>query len=556
MAMPEISKTSVWASTSKRVLRITWPFFVVVVAVVLLATESLRIVSAARAYVGGESLWSKAQKEAVYSLFRYAQTGSESDYLDYRNAIAVPLGDRQARLELEKPEPDVAVAREGFLVGQNDPADIDGMVMLFRRFRDVSFMSRAIGIWSKADEYIAELDALAQALHDRIAARDTQASTLAPILSRIDEVNRRLTPLEVGFSMTLGEAARKTQTVLEGALAAAAAILVVAGVVVSARIVRRSEQAEAELYAEHDRAQVTLESIGDAVVTTDERGRIDYLNPVAESLTGLPTHEAQGKPFEHAIRLVKEIDRQAVVNPAAELFREARAVKSSGDTILSCRDGRELAVDVSAAPIRDRSSRIVGAVLVLKDVTGERQRAVELAREARHDSLTGLVNRREFEQRLSRALASAADLGRQHALLYLDLDRFKIVNDTCGHAAGDRLLRDISGVLQANLRDRDTLARIGGDEFAVLLDNCVPDDAARIAATLCQAVAAFEFQWEGWRFRPGISVGVAPVTGGRQTVSEVLSAADACCYKAKDAGRSRVHVQGSAEEDRAPPRVA
>src|SRR5689334_19316706 len=156
MAMPEISKTSVWASTSKRLLRITWPFFVVVVAVVLLATESLRIVSAARAYVGGESLWSKAQKEAVYSLFRYAQTASESDYRDYRNAIAVPLGDRQARLELEKAQPDLAVAREGFLVGQNDPADIDGMVMLFRRFHDVSFMSQAIGIWSKADEYIAE----------------------------------------------------------------------------------------------------------------------------------------------------------------------------------------------------------------------------------------------------------------------------------------------------------------------------------------------------------------------------------------------------------------
>ena len=556
MAMPEISKTSVCASTSKRLLRIAWPFFVVVVAVVLLATESLRIVSAARAYVGGESLWSKAQKEAVYSLFRYAQTRSESDYRDYRNAIAVPLGDRQARLELEKPEPDVAVAREGFLVGQNDPADIDGMVMLFRRFREVSFMSRAIDIWSKADEYIAELDALAQELHGRIVARDTQPSNLEPILSRIDEVNRRLTPLEVGFSTTLGDAARRTQTILEVALVVAAAILVVAGVVVSARIVRRSEQAEAELYAEHDRAQVTLQSIGDAVVTTDERARIDYLNPVAESLTGLPTQEAQGKPFEHAIRLAKETDREAVVNPAAELFREDHAVKSSGDTILSCRDGRELAVDVSAAPIRDRASRIIGAVLVLKDVTRERQRAVELAREARHDSLTGLVNRREFEQRLSRALASAADLGRQHAVLYLDLDRFKVVNDSCGHAAGDRLLRDISGVLQSNLRDRDTLARIGGDEFAVLLDNCLPDDAARIAATLCQAVATFEFQWEGWRFRPGISVGVAPVAGGRQTVSEVLGAADACCYKAKDGGRNRVHVQGSAQDDRAPPRVA
>lgn len=554
--MPKIARTSVWASTSRRLLRITWPFLLVVVAVVLLATESIRIVSATRAYVGGESLWSKAQKEAVYSLFRYAQTGYEADYRDYRNAIAIPLGDRQARLELERPEPDFAIAREGFLVGQNDPADIDGMIMLFRRFRGVSFMSRAIDIWARADEYIAELDALAGELHARIVAREIQPATLAPILARIDDVNRRLTPLEVGFSMTLGEAARRTQMILEIVVVSAAALLVVAGVVVSARIVRRSEEAEAELFAEHDRARVTLESIGDAVITTDERGHIDYLNPVAESLTGLPSTQAQGKPFEDAIRLAKEADRQAVVNPAAELFRAARAVKSGGDTILACSDGRELAVDVSAAPIRDRTGRIIGAVLVLKDVTRERQKTVELAHQARHDSLTGLVNRREFEQRLSRALVSAAELKREHAVLYLDLDRFKDVNDSCGHAAGDKLLRDISGVLESNLRERDTLARLGGDEFGILLENCVPGDAARIATTLTQAVAAFEFVWEGRSFHPGISIGVVPISGGPQTVPQVLSAADACCYKAKAAGRNRVHVQGSPMGGRAPPRVA
>jgi len=265
MAMPEISKTSVCASTSKRLLRIAWPFFVVVVAVVLLATESLRIVSAARAYVGGESLWSKAQKEAVYSLFRYAQTRSESDYRDYAMPSRCRLATARRGSSSRSPSPTLQLPREGFLVGQNDPADIDGMVMLFRRFREVSFMSRAIAIWSKADEYIAELDALGQELHGRIVARDTQPSNLEPILSRIDEVNRRLTPLEVGFSTTLGDAARRTQTILEVALVVAAAILVVAGVVVSARIVRRSEQAEAELYAEHHRAQVTLQSIADRV---------------------------------------------------------------------------------------------------------------------------------------------------------------------------------------------------------------------------------------------------------------------------------------------------
>ena len=552
--MPKTAKTSVRASTSRRLLRITWPFFLVVVALVLLATESLRIVSATRSYVGGESLWSKAQKEAVYSLFRYAQTGAESDYRDYRNAIAIPLGDRRARLELEKAEPDLAVGREGFLVAQNDPADIDGMVMLFRRFRETSFMSRAIGIWAKADEYIAEFDVLAEELHARIIAGDIQPATLGPILARIDDVNRRLTPLEVGFSMTLGEAARRTQTILEVALIVAAALLVVAGVVVSARIVRRSEEAEAELFAEHDRAQVTLESIGDAVMTTDERGRIDYLNPVAEALTGLPTEEVWGTPFEHAIRLAKEADRQAVVNPPAELFRAAHSVKIGGDTILECRDGREVAVDVSAAPIRDRASRIIGAVLVLKDVAREREKTVELAHQARHDDRSSQSPR--VRAAASRALASAADLGREHAMLYLDLDRFKEVNDSCGHAAGDKLLRDISGVLDSNLRDRDTLARWGGDGFAVLLENCLSEDAERIASTLCQAVAAFEFHWESRRFRPGISVGVVPIAGGRQSVPQVLSAADACCYQAKDAGRNRVFVQKLPQGGCAPPRVA
>ena len=181
-------------------------------------------------------------------------------------------------------------------------------------------------------------------------------------------------------------------------------------------------------------------------------------------------------------------------------------------------------------------------MLVLKDVTRERQHAAQLSHQAQHDALTGLVNRREFEQRLSRALTSAAELDRTHAVLYLDLDRFKEVNDSCGHAAGDELLREISGLFQRSLRERDTLARLGGDEFAVLLENCVSDDATRIAESLRNAVAEFNFAWEGRRFRLGVSVGVVPIAGRRYSVAEVLRIADASCYKAKDAGRDRIHV--------------
>jgi diguanylate cyclase (GGDEF)-like protein len=181
-------------------------------------------------------------------------------------------------------------------------------------------------------------------------------------------------------------------------------------------------------------------------------------------------------------------------------------------------------------------------VLVLKDVTRERAHAAQLIHQARHDALTGLVNRREFEQRLSHALASAADLDRRHAVLYMDLDDFKDVKDSAGHAAGDALLRGVTGSLAAVLRDRDTLARVGGDEFAVLLENCTLDDAMRIAEKLRQAVAQFEFRWETQSFPIGVSIGVVQVAGRRSSVADVLRAADASCYAAKHAGRNRVHL--------------
>jgi diguanylate cyclase (GGDEF)-like protein/PAS domain S-box-containing protein len=308
------------------------------------------------------------------------------------------------------------------------------------------------------------------------------------------------------------------------------------------------KQAEAQLFAERDRAQVTLESIGDAVITTDEGGRVEYLNPVAESLTGVPTISARGLPLERVLRIVKEADRQVPVNPTAELRREARTVKLGGDTILVRRDGGELAVDASAAPIRDRTARIVGAVLVLKDVTRERQLAARLSHQARHDALTGLVNRQEFEQRLGRALESASAFRRRHALLYLDLDHFKEVNDACGHAAGDDLLRKVSQLLQRKLRERDTLARLGGDEFAVLLENCAPDDATRIAESLRKEVADCEFLWDGRGFRVGVSIGVVSIADRRHSVADVLRLADASCYAAKNAGRDRVRVHDARDD--------
>jgi len=242
-------------SIARRLFRIAWPFVAIVALLVLLASESISIVSASRAYIGAESLWSKAQKEAVYSLYRYAQSGSESDFEDYRKAISIPIGDRRARLELEKPQPDIAAAVEGFVAGHNDPDDVDGMIAMFRRFRSISFMSNAITVWSEGDDLLAELETLADELHARIRLEGVSTEKIEPILARIFEVNQTLTPLEVTFSNSLGVVSRRTEQILVAALTVVASLLVVLGIAIAWKILRASSELERQLFAERDRAR-------------------------------------------------------------------------------------------------------------------------------------------------------------------------------------------------------------------------------------------------------------------------------------------------------------
>jgi diguanylate cyclase (GGDEF)-like protein len=232
----------------------------------------------------------------------------------------------------------------------------------------------------------------------------------------------------------------------------------------------------------------------------------------------------------------------AIPDPVARSLRERCIVKSEGNVVLRPRNDTPVAVDYSVAPIRNRLSDIVGAVLVFHDMSRERQYAARLAHLASHDPLTGLLNRREFERRLTTTLAHEQHEPFNHAVLYLDLDQFKVVNDTCGHAAGDELLRQVTGLFRPLLREGDTLARLGGDEFGVLLEHCPTDPALRIAETLRTAVADFRFVWKNRSFNGSVSVGLVNISDGPQTLAGVLSAADAACYMAKDKGRNRVQV--------------
>ena len=303
---------------------------------------------------------------------------------------------------------------------------------------------------------------------------------------------------------------------------------------------KRAEQA---MFAEKERAQVTLQSIGDAVISTDAEGRIEYINPVAESLTAWSLAEARGRPIGDVLNLVNEITREPIENPlVCALGRGETAGVPADHSVLITRSGQEVAIQESAAPICDRQGRVIGAVIVFHDVTKERRLKRALSYQASHDALTGLINRREFDNRLHAAVLSAQRGEGTYALLYIDLDQFKVVNDTCGHQAGDRLLRDVTGLLQGRVRASDTIARLGGDEFGVLLEGCTPEQSTRIADGVRQAIKDYRFIWGATTLSVGASVGVVQIGPETESVAAIMSAADIACYAAKDEGRNRVHV--------------
>ncbi|HEV3179418.1 MAG TPA: PAS domain S-box protein [Steroidobacteraceae bacterium] len=302
---------------------------------------------------------------------------------------------------------------------------------------------------------------------------------------------------------------------------------------------KRAEQA---IFAEKERAQVTLESIGDAVISTDAEGCIEYINPVAESLTAWSLAEARGQPIGAVLKLVNELTREPIENSLSGALGRSESGAPADHAVLITRSGHEVAIQESAAPICDRGGRVIGAVVVFHDVTRERRLKRALSYQASHDALTGLINRREFDTRLHAALLSAQRGAGPHALLYIDLDQFKVVNDTCGHQAGDRLLRDVTGLLQTRVRASDVIARLGGDEFGVLLESCSLEQATRIAEGVRLAIRDFRFVWSASTLSVGASIGIVQIRAETENVANIMSAADIACYAAKDAGRNRIHV--------------
>ncbi len=297
------------------------------------------------------------------------------------------------------------------------------------------------------------------------------------------------------------------------------------------------------------RAMVTLDAMGESVITVDAEGRIDYINHAAESLLNQRFDQVMGKSFAEVASLVDETDRRSLGDPVRKaLTTGGRVTMGRRAVLVPGNAGPERSVEISVTPLRFEGKDIVGLVLVMHDTSELRGLTRQMTYQASHDALTGLVNRREFERRLQEALDSAQSGNIGHALCYLDLDRFKVVNDTCGHTAGDNMLREVASLIKEAVRDSDTVGRIGGDEFALLLVGCPLEKARQIADDVVHSVNDYRFVWKDKIFNIGVSIGLVELGAGGGAIEDIMNSADSACYVAKKQGGLHVHVYSAREE--------
>lgn len=313
------------------------------------------------------------------------------------------------------------------------------------------------------------------------------------------------------------------------------------GILIAWFVISHASRARDALFA-----QVTLASIGDAVITTDEAGKINYLNPLAEKMTGWSFEKAAGKPVIEVFYVSEEKGVQDYNDIVRDAIDSEQPLTIINQANLKNANNESIAIDFTITPILDEKDKRIGTALSFRNMNKERELREQLSYQACHDALTGLINRYEFERRLDNLIQSSIKNDSTHGLFYLDLDEFKVVNDTCGHIAGDELLRQLSFLLKNKLRSHDTIARLGGDEFGIIVEDCKPEKAVSLATKILHAIQNFHFAWEEKTFKVGASIGVVEINKHSKDIANVMSIADASCYSAKDGGRNRVHV---AEQD-------
>ena len=522
-----ILQSSVHVPFARRFVPVLSIFVAISLLTLLLALAALEVQSAARSYLAGEGMWSKGQRDAVHSLTMYGLTHDPAYFHQFRAALEVPLGDHRARIEMEKAVFDADIAYAGLLQGGNSPEDISGMIRLFRCCANYSYFGHAVGIWQQADVYIAQLEQLGERLHAEIATAAPSRTRIERILVQVRANATVVEPLENAFSATLGEAMRSLKRVLAWSITGIVLMLIAAGTYITLRVLAGIRAAESRYRIVVD----ALAHTGEGMMILDADRRIVGVNHAHGRITGFTSEETLGTTLTHPVgREVSGPTYEAIwqrVDAHGVWEGELWGVRKSGEIF-----PQRLSISV----VRDDRARASHYVAVFNDISPYRAYEEKLEHLARHDALTGLANRAEFERQCREAIIRARRSGRSVAVLFVDLDGFKIINDVHGHAAGDELLRVIAGRMTAALRQTDLVARLGGDEFGVLVVDM--DDAARssaVARKLIDALTQPVTSPTGDHVL-GASIGISLFPEDGQDVATLLQQADGAMYQVKQDG--------------------
>ena len=516
----------------QRLILIAWLFLALVGATLGFAYYSMDVLSAARATVGAESLWSKAERDCISALSRYANTRDERDYQAYSRALNVILGDRQFRLELEKPQPDLYVSRKGLLDGRNHPNDVDGMISLFRNFRQVTEIDRAITLWAAADITIDHLRVVGERLRTAVQTRTLDEQMSLDVQEELHQINLRLTPLADAFSYALGEASRRAKNLLLWTMFVAATLLAAAAMVFSRRLVRDSETLQQALREGEQQVQKLLQMCPfPMTITLEDTGAVLYANEraLAQFKTTLQNlQHTNSKDF-----YCREEERTQWL----QRFASQDHIQDWEVEMKDSEGGRFWAL-VSTQRIQYKGQKCL--LTALNNIELRKRAENALHYQAFHDELTGLPNRAMCMDALRRILSRCERNSLSFSILFIDLDHFKNVNDKLGHLVGDQLLRQVAQRIQSCMRGGDLVARLGGDEFIVVIEEHHGLAALRDTADKILHIVQPVFLLGEESVQVTASIGISTYPYDGTDIEQLLTRADNAMYRAKTGGRNGV----------------
>lgn len=511
-------------------------FSIIIIILVIASLIGFKALSGARAYVHGESQWTKAQKQSVIYLLEYARTGNELLFDLHQQALEVNRGDRRARETLDSLDPDYNLAREGFLAGRNHGDDISLMIRLFEIASPIDFFQRAVSAWESADEKLEQLVVAGAELRTIVHESGLGSQAIEDQIDRIMVLDGELTELENEFSSLMGKLSRRIDHLFSLLIVISALMLMVAGQLLAIRLMRSTERSERALLESEQRYRALVDQPEVGMWHLDDAGRIQYLNPAMRVLLGIGATESI-----HGGEMSSFVVPTYMDQISNDRIARSRGEATTSEVELLSTSGERKTVLVHGAPILVNDGKLVGHVGTCLDITDRKKAEEQLRHQAFHDSLTGLPNRALFMDRLEMALKRARREKTRLAVLFVDLDRFKVVNDSMGHGCGDAILRGAAQRLAGAVRDHDTLGRFGGDEFGLILESIErPSDIDEPAGRIVQATQA-DFMLEDIKIRIGCSIGVAISDGGREA-SDLLRQSDIAMYEAKRKGGNCWHV--------------